>query len=171
MELSHSMQLIDCLPQAVHISEEALALLAGQTESLTPVASHEHEGFLDFYELRGFQEQHADPQELQEQKELAALVISKAYLVSSYALGPSSDQIDFLLDEFAGELILLKSIPPGIDETDCDPEEEIRLIEILLCDNLSPRPWEEFISEISDAAIKFFSPSPIPVEDSDSVME
>nr|GFB55896.1 hypothetical protein [Tanacetum cinerariifolium] len=28
-------------------------------------------------------------------------------------------------NEFAGELILLKSIPPGIDETDCDFEEDI----------------------------------------------
>nr|GFB25212.1 hypothetical protein [Tanacetum cinerariifolium] len=43
----------------------------------------------------------------------------------------SSSNIDFLLDEFAGELILLKSIPPGIDEADCDPEEEILLIEKL----------------------------------------
>nr|GEX28440.1 hypothetical protein [Tanacetum cinerariifolium] len=41
----------------------------------------------------------------------------------------SSLKIDSLLDEFAGELILLKSIPPGIDEADCDPEEEIHLIE------------------------------------------
>nr|GEU35293.1 hypothetical protein [Tanacetum cinerariifolium] len=31
----------------------------------------------------------------------------------------SSSKIDSLLDEFAGELILLKTIPPGIDETDC----------------------------------------------------
>nr|GEX75061.1 RNA-directed DNA polymerase, eukaryota [Tanacetum cinerariifolium] len=43
----------------------------------------------------------------------------------------SSSKIDSLLDEFAGKLTLLKSIPPGIDETDCDPEEEIRLIERL----------------------------------------
>nr|GEZ26117.1 hypothetical protein [Tanacetum cinerariifolium] len=33
---------------------------------------------------------------------------------------PISSKIDSLLDEFAGELTLLKSIPPGIDETDCD---------------------------------------------------
>nr|GEZ69654.1 hypothetical protein [Tanacetum cinerariifolium] len=39
--------------------------------------------------------------------------------------------IDYLLDEFAGKLILLKSIPPGIDEADCDLEEEIRLIKKL----------------------------------------
>nr|GEX97758.1 hypothetical protein [Tanacetum cinerariifolium] len=41
----------------------------------------------------------------------------------------SSSKIDYLLDEFVGELILLKSIPPGIDEADCDLEEEIHLIE------------------------------------------
>nr|GFA63924.1 hypothetical protein [Tanacetum cinerariifolium] len=40
---------------------------------------------------------------------------------------PSSSNIDSLLDEFAGELPLLKSIPPGIDETDYHPENEIRL--------------------------------------------
>nr|GEY67466.1 hypothetical protein [Tanacetum cinerariifolium] len=43
----------------------------------------------------------------------------------------SSSKIDSLLDEFADELILLKSIPPRIDEADCDPEEEICPIEIL----------------------------------------
>nr|GEU56858.1 hypothetical protein [Tanacetum cinerariifolium] len=36
-----------------------------------------------------------------------------------------------LLDEFAGELTLLKSILPRIDEIDCDPEEEIYLIKKL----------------------------------------
>nr|GEY27939.1 reverse transcriptase domain-containing protein [Tanacetum cinerariifolium] len=41
----------------------------------------------------------------------------------------SSSKIDSLLDEFAGELILLKSIPPRIDEADCNPEEEICLFE------------------------------------------
>nr|GEV00091.1 retrovirus-related Pol polyprotein from transposon TNT 1-94 [Tanacetum cinerariifolium] len=41
----------------------------------------------------------------------------------------SSSKTDSLLDEFAGELIFLKSIPSRIDEADCDPEEEICLIE------------------------------------------
>nr|GEU74024.1 hypothetical protein [Tanacetum cinerariifolium] len=41
---------------------------------------------------------------------------------------PISSKIDSLLDEFVGELTLLKSISPGIDETDCDFEEDIRLI-------------------------------------------
>nr|GEZ25868.1 hypothetical protein [Tanacetum cinerariifolium] len=83
----------------------------------------------------------------------------------------SSSKIDSLLDEFAGELTLLKSIPPGIDETDCHPEEEIRLTKRLLYDNSSPRPPEEFVSKNSDADFESFFPSPILVEDSDSRME
>nr|GFB24759.1 hypothetical protein [Tanacetum cinerariifolium] len=51
----------------------------------------------------------------------------------------SFSKIDCLLDEFVGKLNLLKSSPPGIDETDCDLEEEIRLIEKLLYDNSSPQ--------------------------------
>nr|GEZ31346.1 hypothetical protein [Tanacetum cinerariifolium] len=83
----------------------------------------------------------------------------------------SSSKIDSLLDEFAGELILLKLISSGIDEADCDPKEEIRLIEKLLYDNLSPRPPEESNSKNSDDVIESFSPSHIPVEDNDSLME
>nr|GEV42473.1 hypothetical protein [Tanacetum cinerariifolium] len=83
----------------------------------------------------------------------------------------SSSKIDSLFDEFAGELTLLKSIPPGINETDCDPKEETHLIKRLLYDNSSPRPPKEFISGNSDAAFESFSPFPIPVEDSNSLME
>nr|GFC96736.1 hypothetical protein [Tanacetum cinerariifolium] len=57
----------------------------------------------------------------------------------------SSSKIDSLLNEFAGELTLLKSILPGIDKTDCHPENETK--------------------------IESFSPSHIPNEDSDSFME
>nr|GEY25740.1 hypothetical protein [Tanacetum cinerariifolium] len=71
----------------------------------------------------------------------------------------------------ADELTLLKSIPPRIDETDCDPENEIRLTKRLLCDNSSPRPPEASVSENSDADIESFSPSPIPIKNSDSLME
>nr|GEZ28295.1 hypothetical protein [Tanacetum cinerariifolium] len=84
---------------------------------------------------------------------------------------PSSSKIDSLLYEFTGELTLLKSIPSGIDETDCHPENEIRLIKRLLYDNSSPRPPEEFVSENSYAKIESFSPSPIPIEDSDYLIE
>nr|GFA54634.1 hypothetical protein [Tanacetum cinerariifolium] len=95
----------------------------------------------------------------------------ESMLNHDYSIIPSSLKIDSLLDEFAGELTLLKSIPPGIDKTDCYPEEDISLIERLLYDNLSPRPPKEFDSENSNADIESFSPSPIPVEDSDSHME
>nr|GEZ27029.1 hypothetical protein [Tanacetum cinerariifolium] len=89
-------------------SKEAPALLAGQTESLTPVAYHGHE-----------EEQHVDPQVLPKQKKLAALVMLKAYLVSSYASGPRSDQNSgfgpplcedyarFLEEEWANDATLL----------------------------------------------------------------
>nr|GFB04530.1 hypothetical protein [Tanacetum cinerariifolium] len=82
-----------------------------------------------------------------------------------------SSKIDSLLDEFAGELTLLKSIPPGIDKTDCYPKDEICFTKRLLYDNSSPRPPKEFVSENSNAKIESFSPFPIPVEDSDSHME
>ncbi|GJR72482.1 hypothetical protein Tco_0084847 [Tanacetum coccineum] len=79
-----------------------------------------------------------------------------------------SQKIDSLLDEFAGELTLPHSIPPGIDDINLDPEGDIFFLESLLYDNSSPRPPEEFNSENS---IESFPPSHIPVEDSDSLME
>nr|GFC85380.1 hypothetical protein [Tanacetum cinerariifolium] len=63
----------------------------------------------------------------------------------------SSSKINSLLDEFAGELIFLKSIPPGIDKADCDPEEQIRLIEKLFTDSLSPLENESFHFDISSS--------------------
>nr|GEY01568.1 hypothetical protein [Tanacetum cinerariifolium] len=80
----------------------------------------------------------------------------------------SSSKIDSLFDEFADELTLLKSILPGINETDCGLEEEIRLIKRFLYDNSSPRPLKEFISENSDTAFESFSLFPIPEDDYDS---
>nr|GFA82712.1 hypothetical protein [Tanacetum cinerariifolium] len=62
---------------------------------------------------------------------------------------PISSKIDSLLDEFA----------------------DIHLIVKLLYDNSFPRPPEEFVSANSNAKIKSFSPSPILVKDSDSIME
>nr|GFA80911.1 hypothetical protein [Tanacetum cinerariifolium] len=76
---------------------------------------------------------------------------SKSLLNHDSSIISSPSKIDSLLDEFASELILLKSIPPGIDETDCNPEEEIRLIEKLWYDNSSSRPPKEFISKNSVA--------------------
>nr|GEX94989.1 hypothetical protein [Tanacetum cinerariifolium] len=101
---------------------------------------------------------------------------TKSYLLESLlnrdTLMVSSLKIDSLLVEFASELIIfLKSIPPGIDEADCDAEEDIHLVERLLYDNSSPRPPKEFVSENSNVKIESFSASPIPIKDSDSFME
>ncbi|GJT80635.1 hypothetical protein Tco_1054977 [Tanacetum coccineum] len=52
----------------------------------------------------------------------------------------SSQKIDSLLDEFAGELTSLQSIPPGIDNINFDSEGDILFLETLLYDNSSPRP-------------------------------
>nr|GFC51960.1 hypothetical protein [Tanacetum cinerariifolium] len=54
---------------------------------------------------------------------------------------------------------------------DFDPGEDICLVGKLLYDNSSPRPPKEFNSEIFDAIIESFSLSPIPVEDSDYLMD
>nr|GEX35458.1 hypothetical protein [Tanacetum cinerariifolium] len=58
-----------------------------------------------------------------------------------------------------------------IDDTDCHPENEIRLTKRLLYDNSSPCPPEEFVFENSNADIESFSPSPILVKDSNSYMK
>nr|GEV47158.1 hypothetical protein [Tanacetum cinerariifolium] len=100
---------------------------------------------------------------------------TESYLLESLfnrdTLMASSVKIDSLLAEFVGELIFLKLIPPGIDEANCDPEEDIHLVERLLYDNASPHPPKEFVPKNSNADIESFSPSPIPVVDSDSFME
>nr|GFA21176.1 hypothetical protein [Tanacetum cinerariifolium] len=100
---------------------------------------------------------------------------AKSDLIESMPNNDSSiiipSKIDSLFDKFARELTLLKSIPSRINETDCHPKEEIRLTKRLLYENSSPRPPKEFVSDNSNADIKFFSPSPIPIKDSDSHME
>ncbi|GJR98218.1 hypothetical protein Tco_0270392 [Tanacetum coccineum] len=86
---------------------------------------------------------------------------------SSYNHKKKQFFVTFLLQKLAH----IDLIPPGINEADFDPEEDIHLVERLLYDNSSPRPPEEFNSKNSDAVIESFSPSPIPVEGSDSLME
>nr|GEV43136.1 hypothetical protein [Tanacetum cinerariifolium] len=95
----------------------------------------------------------------------------ESYLIESLLNRDSSIISSSSTHEFAGELTLLKTISLGIDETDCYPEEDIHLTKILLYDNSSPRPPEEFVYENSNAKNESFSPSPIPVEDNDSRME
>nr|GEV62212.1 hypothetical protein [Tanacetum cinerariifolium] len=83
----------------------------------------------------------------------------------------SYPKFNSLLEEFFGELDHIDLIPPGINEANFDPEEEIRLDERLLYDNSSPRPPEDFNSKNSNVIIESFSPSPILVEDNDPFME
>nr|GFA20441.1 hypothetical protein [Tanacetum cinerariifolium] len=70
---------------------------------------------------------------------------------------PSSSKIDSLLDESADELTLLKSIPPGIDEIDCHPENEIRL---------SQRLFDYLMEEI-DLTFTPDDPMPPGIEEDD----
>ncbi|GJT82231.1 hypothetical protein Tco_1056573 [Tanacetum coccineum] len=92
-------------------------------------------------------------------------------LLNRDTLIDSSPKFDFLLEEFSGELAHIDPIPPGIEEADFDLEEEIRLVKNLSYDNSSPQPLEELNAEIADTILESLSPSPIPVEDSDSHME
>ncbi|GKB46527.1 hypothetical protein Tco_0897280, partial [Tanacetum coccineum] len=92
-------------------------------------------------------------------------------LLNQDTLIVSSPKFDSLLEEFSGELAHIDLISTEIDKADFDPEEEIRLVEKLLYDNSSPRPPKELNSENSDVVIESFFPSPIPVEDSNSLME
>nr|GEW42030.1 hypothetical protein [Tanacetum cinerariifolium] len=107
-----------------------------------------------------------DPHHLNAESDLIEYLLNQDSSIIS-----SSLKIDSLLDEFAGELTLLKSIPLGINENDCDRKEEIHLIKRLLYDNSSLCPPKEVIPENSDTAIESFSPFPIPVEDSDFFLE
>nr|GEW70769.1 hypothetical protein [Tanacetum cinerariifolium] len=50
-------------------------------------------------------------------------------------------------------------------------EEEIRLVENFSYDNSSPRPPKELNAEIADMILEYLSPSPFPIEDSNSHME
>nr|GEW53927.1 hypothetical protein [Tanacetum cinerariifolium] len=63
-----------------------------------------------------------DPHHFNAESNLIESMLNLDYLIISF-----SSKFDYLLDEFAGELIFLKSIPPGIDKVDYDPEEEIVL--------------------------------------------
>nr|GEZ88986.1 hypothetical protein [Tanacetum cinerariifolium] len=69
----------------------------------------------------------------------------------------SSLKIDSLFDEFAGELTVLKSIPSGISETDCDPENEI---------HLTKRLFDSFMEEI-DLSFTPDDPMPLGIEEDD----
>ncbi|GJX25795.1 hypothetical protein Tco_0232091 [Tanacetum coccineum] len=103
-----------------------------------------------------------DPHYLNAESNLIESLLNRDTLIDS------SPKFDYLLEEFSGELARIDLIPPGIEKVDFDLEEGIRLVENLSYDNSSPRPLEELNAEITDTIIEPPSPSPIPVEDSDS---
>nr|GFB72789.1 hypothetical protein [Tanacetum cinerariifolium] len=56
-------------------------------------------------------------------------------------------------------------------DADYDSDSKIRLTKRLLYDNSSPHLPEEIVSDNSNVDIESFSPSPVPIKDSDSHME
>nr|GFA28460.1 hypothetical protein [Tanacetum cinerariifolium] len=72
-----------------------------------------------------------------DESDLIKSLLNHDSLIISY-----SSKSDSLFDEFVSELTLLKSIPLGINETDCDLEEETRPIKRLLYDNSSPHDYD-----------------------------
>nr|GEU96825.1 hypothetical protein [Tanacetum cinerariifolium] len=72
-----------------------------------------------------------------------------------------SSKIDSLFDEFAGELTLLKSVPLGINETDCYPEEET---------HFTKRLFNSFMEEI-DLSFTPDDPMPSGIEEDDDDSE
>nr|GFA69335.1 hypothetical protein [Tanacetum cinerariifolium] len=150
-------------------------IISGTPSNLTP--SGESDFFLEVLFDVEYESDSSDDQSCSDLEKIISKPLFEEEIIPMKSLCthdsslPISSKIDSLLDEFTGELTLLKSIPTGINEADCDFEEDIRLIEKLLNDNSSSHPPEEFVSSNSDAASESFSPSPILVKDSDSLME
>nr|GEV46786.1 hypothetical protein [Tanacetum cinerariifolium] len=145
-------------------------LIKSSVENLVPIPSNDDENVpKEIYSNPLFDEEiifiKINPHHFNVESDLIGSFLNRDTLIIS------SPKFDSLLEEFSGELAHIDLIPPGINEADFDPKEEIRLVEKSLYDNSSPRPPEEFNSKNSDAIIESFSSSPIPVEDSDSLME
>ncbi|GJZ72029.1 hypothetical protein Tco_0635880, partial [Tanacetum coccineum] len=159
-------------------SVKDLNLTPSESKDLSDIESDDDESFSDedvpkenfkIYSNPPFNEEiistKIDPHHFNAKSDLIESLLNRDTLIIS------SPKFDSLLEEFSGELAHINLISTEIDEADFDPEEEIRLVEKLLYDNSSPRTPEEFNSENSDAVIESFSPSPTPVEGSDSLMD
>ncbi|GJZ77814.1 hypothetical protein Tco_0642486 [Tanacetum coccineum] len=157
---------------------ESDELIKSSVENLVPTPSDDDKSFFDedvpkenfkFFSNPLSDEEiistKIDPHHFNAESDLIESLLNRDTLIIS------SPKFDSFLEEFSGELAYIDLIPPGINKADFDPEEEIHLVERLLYDNSSPRPPKEFNSENSDAVIESFSPSPIPFEGSDSLME
>nr|GEY24557.1 hypothetical protein [Tanacetum cinerariifolium] len=123
---------------------------------------------------------HEIPHSYHNKKNLVTHVNNNYHHSSDYNLVPVRKQVKTVVDNHNHHVNYFHinctrnsctEVVERIDEADCDLEEEIRLINKLLYDNSSPRPPKEINSENSNSVIESFSPSPIPVEDSDPFME
>nr|GEX23595.1 hypothetical protein [Tanacetum cinerariifolium] len=144
--------------------------LLDQFEILTDEKSLSNEDVLMIYSNSLFDDEEIiptkiDPYYFNAESNLIESLLNRDTLIDS------SPKFDYLLKEFSGELTYIDLIPPGIKEADFDLEEEIRPVDNLLYDNSSLRLPEELNAEIPDTILEFLSPYPIPVEDSDSLME
>nr|GEU61874.1 hypothetical protein [Tanacetum cinerariifolium] len=100
--------------------------------------------------------------------ELPSCIAITPVLSTKDSLIMGDEHLDTIPEKESDEFI--KSSVENLVPNPSESEDE-REYDKLLYDNSSPRPPEEFISKNSDFAIKSFSPSPILVEDSYSLME
>ncbi|GKD84661.1 hypothetical protein Tco_1355815 [Tanacetum coccineum] len=148
---------------------ESDEVIKSSVEDLVPIPS-ESEGLSDdMYDVPFCDNNHFDAE-----SDLIESLLSQDTLIV-YSL-----KIDSLLEEFAGELAHINSIPSGIHEADFDPEEDIRLSEQFLYDDTScdDAPFEDIdYVEASPPDSELVSleespsSSPIPIEDSDSFLK
>nr|GFA16688.1 hypothetical protein [Tanacetum cinerariifolium] len=77
----------------------------------------------------------------------------------------SSSKINYLLDEFTGELIFLKTISPAIDETDCDLRKKFCLSRN--CCTITPLLDSDSFMEEIDLSFTLDDPMPSGIEEDD----
>nr|GEW65139.1 hypothetical protein [Tanacetum cinerariifolium] len=143
------------------LEKESDELIKSSVENFVPILRHSEENLLNPLFNEEIISIKIDPHHLSVGSDLIESLLNQDSSINS------SSKIDSLLDEFVGKLILLKSIPPGIDEDDCDPEEEIHLIEKLLYDNSSPRIDSDYSNSEGDNIFpeRLLLDDPIPLSD------
>ncbi|GJS11142.1 putative ribonuclease H-like domain-containing protein [Tanacetum coccineum] len=91
---------------------------------------------------------------------------SKDDFTSSDNESLSDEDFDYLLEEFSCELAHTDPIPPGVVDTDSEPEEEIRLLRTLCSNDSPPLPENESFSldHFDDPSLPRPPPEPPDVE-------
>ncbi|GJX95847.1 hypothetical protein Tco_0351645 [Tanacetum coccineum] len=132
--------------ELIKSSVENLDPISSESKDFSDIESYDDESFSDedvpkeIYLNPLFDEEiistKIDPHHFNVESDLIESLLNRDTLIIS------SPKFDSLLEEFSSEFAHIDLIPPGINEADFDPEEEIRLVEKLLYDNSSPRPPE-----------------------------